>query len=293
MTLLGASGEALAAELEKADALPTHRHLFHLPDGIAYLAGNSLGLQTRAASQAVNEAMQSWAIHGVEGHALGEFPWVNYHATMEHTAASLVGANPGEAVVMNTLTANLHVMLQSFYRPTTERFQIAFEANVFPSDRYAFLNTVQSHGCDSADGTVVITPEGEHLEVADVEAALQRSGHNIAVLMLSAIDFRTGAFLDIAAITEAAHRFGIVVGWDLAHAAGNVPLQLHDWNVDFAVWCHYKYLNSGPGAVAGCFVHERHGNDSTLVRPGGWWGHDPTTRSALRLPTPMASRGAS
>ena len=194
---------------------------------------------------------------------------------------------------MNTLTANLHVMLQSFYRPTTERFQIAFEANVFPSDRYAFLNTVQSHGCDSADGTVVITPEGEHLEVADVEAALQRSGHNIAVLMLSAIDFRTGAFLDIAAITEAAHRFGIVVGWDLAHAAGNVPLHLHDWNVDFAVWCHYKYLNSGPGAVAGCFVHERHGNDSTLVRPGGWWGHDPTTRFAMRLPTPMASRGAS
>jgi kynureninase len=222
----------------------------------------------------------AWATDAVAAHVEGAHPWMPYHAEMRETVAALVGARPGEAVVMNSLTVNLHLLLGSFYRPTAARGRIAIEADVFPSDRYAVTNVVRARGFDP-DGAVVILrprPGERHLRTGDVTGFLEREGGSVAAVVLSAVDFRTGALLDIPAITAAAHRAGAVIGWDLAHAAGNVPLALHDWDVDFACWCHYKYVNAGPGAVGGAFVHERHGADPTLVRPGGWWGHDPTTR---------------
>ncbi len=278
--LLGPAGAELAERLEAADEVPSCRDHFLVPDGVAYLAGNSLGLQPRAVRAALDEVLQSWADRAVDGHLEGEHPWAPYHETMRQTAARLVGAHVGEAVVMNSLTVNLHLLMRSFYRPTSSRYRIVFEADVFPSDRYALTNVARAHGLDPADAVVILQPRpGErHLRTDDITALLDREGDSVAVVVLSAVDFRTGALLDIPAITAAAHRAGALAGWDLAHAAGNVPLALHDWDVDFAVWCHYKYVNSGPGAVGGAFVHERHGLDAGLVRPGGWWGHDPSTR---------------
>ncbi len=281
--LLGPAGAALAAELEAADAVPSRRDLFHVPEGVAYMAGNSLGLQPRSARAAVDDVLEAWSARGVDAHEHGSFPWVSFHETMRQTVAGLVGAVPGEAVVMNSLTVNLHLMMRSFYCPTPQRYRIVIEADVFPSDRYAMMGVARAHGLDPDRAVVILTPRPaeRHLRTEDVVEFFEREGASVAVVVLSAIDFRTGALLDIPTITSAAHRAGARVGWDLAHAAGNVPLRLHDWDVDFAVWCHYKYLNAGPGAVAGCFVHERHGSDPNLVRPGGWWGHDPDTRFAM------------
>jgi kynureninase len=184
---------------------------------------------------------------------------------------------------MNSLTVNLHLLMGSFYRPTPARHRIVIEADVFPSDRYAVMNMARAHGFDPAEAVVIVHPRpGErHLRTEDVAGHLDREGAAVAVVVLSAVDFRTGALLDIPAITAAAHGAGALAGWDLAHAAGNVPVELHDWDVDFAYWCHYKYVNAGPGAVGGAFVHERHGADPDLVRPGGWWGHDPASRFAM------------
>ena len=283
MELLGPAGAALAAELEEADAVPSRRDLFLVPDGVAYLAGNSLGLQPRAARGAVEDVLEAWAVSAVDAHLEGTYPWLSYHETMRDTVAGLVGARPGEAVVMNSLTVNLHLMMRSFYCPTRERYRIVIEADVFPSDRYAVMGVARAHGLDPDEAVVVLAPRpGErHLRTDDVTDFFDREGASVAVVVLSAIDFRTGALLDIPTITAAAHRAGARIGWDLAHAAGNVPVLLHDWQVDFAVWCHYKYVNSGPGAVGGCFVHDHHGSDPELVRPGGWWGHDPGSRFAM------------
>jgi kynureninase len=281
--LLGPAGAAEAAALEAADELPSHRDLFLVPDGVAYLAGNSLGLQPRAAREAIDNVLAAWSTTAVDAHLEGDYPWAPYHETMRDTVAALVGARPGEAVVMNSLTVNLHLMLRSFYRPSSERYRIVIEADVFPSDRYAVMGVARAHGLDPAESVTVLRPRaGErHLRTEDVAEELARDGAPVAVVVLSAVDFRTGALLDLPGITAAAHDAGAYMGWDLAHAAGNVPVRLHDWDVDFAVWCHYKYVNSGPGAVGGCFVHERHGHDPDLVRPGGWWGHDPVTRFAM------------
>jgi kynureninase len=281
--LLGPAGAALADQLEGADPVPSRRDLFLVPDGVAYLAGNSLGLQPRAVRAAVDDVLDAWAAMAVDAHLEGRFPWVTYHETMRETVASLVGALPGEAVVMNSLTVNLHVMMRSFYCPTPERHRIVIEADVFPSDRYAVMGVARANGLDPEDAVVILEPRpGERdLHVEDVIAFFEREGSSVAVVLLSAIDFRTGALLDIPTITDAAHRAGALIGWDLAHAAGNIPVRLHDWDVDFAIWCHYKYLNSGPGAVGGCFVHARHGSRSDLVRPGGWWGHDLGSRFAM------------
>jgi len=283
--LLGPAGAELAAKLEADDDVPSRRDRFLFPDGVTYLAGNSLGLQVREARAAVDEVLDSWAASGVDGHLQGAHPWVPYHETMRETVAELVGARPGEAVVMNSLTVNLHLMLMSFYCPTSQRPRIVIEADVFPSDRYAVMGAVRSHGLDPGEAVVVLRPRsGEHqLRSEDVIAYLEREGGSVATVVLSAVDFRTGALFDIPAITAAAHGAGAVMGWDLAHAAGNVPLRLHDWQVDFAVWCHYKYVNSGPGAVGGCFVHERHGTDPAVLRPGGWWGHDAGSRFEMPL----------
>ena len=278
--LLGPAGAARAEELEAADEVPSRRDRFVVPEGVTYLAGNSLGLQPRAARDAVEDVLGAWATDAVAAHVEGAHPWMPYHAEMRETVAALVGARPGEAVVMNSLTVNLHLLLASFYRPTPARRRIVIEADVFPSDRYAVTNVVRARGFDPAEAVEILRPRpGErHLRTGDVTGFLDREGGSVAAVVLSAVDFRTGALLDIPAITAAAHRAGAVIGWDLAHAAGNVPLALHDWDVDFACWCHYKYVNAGPGAVGGAFVHERHGVDPALVRPGGWWGHDPATR---------------
>ena len=248
--LLGPAGATLATELEEADPVPSRRELFLVPPGVSYLAGNSLGLQPRAARDAVDEVLDAWASSGVAGHLEGAHPWVPYHETMRDTVAALVGALPAEAVVMNSLTMNLHLMMGSFYVPTAERHRIVIEADVFPSDRYAVMGVARAHGFDPDEAVVVLTPgPGEpHLRTEDVTDYLEREGRSVAVVVLSAVDFRTGALFDIPTITAAAHAAGAQMGWDLAHAAGNVPLHLHEWDVDFAVWCHYKYLNGGPGA---------------------------------------------
>jgi kynureninase len=278
--LLGPEGEARARELDADNDGASQRHLFAIPDGVAYLAGNSLGLQPLAVRAAVDEVLDSWATRGVGGHLEGEHPWVTYHETMLDTAARLVGALPGEAVAMNSLTVNLHLLLGSFFRPTPTRHRIVIEADAFPSDRYAVTNVARAHGYDPTEAVAFVTPrDGEcDLRTDDVTAYLDHEGGSVAVVLLGAVNYLTGGLLDIAAITEAAHRAGAVAAWDLAHAVGNVPLAIHDADVDFAVWCHYKYVNAGPGAIGGCFVHERHGADRALVRPGGWWGHNPRTR---------------
>jgi kynureninase len=278
--LLGAAGEDLAKQLEATEEVASQRHLFAVPDGVAYLAGNSLGLQPLAVRAALDDVLDAWATLGVDGHVEGPYPWMPYHETMRDTVARLVGARPGEAVVMNSLTVNLHLLMGSFYRPTPARHRIVIEADVFPSDRYALMSAARAHGYDPQEAVVILTPRaGErHLHTEDIRAFLEREGTSVAIVALSAVDFRSGALLDIPTITEAAHRAGALAAWDLAHAAGNVPLHLHEWDVDVAVWCHYKYVNAGPGAVGGCFVHERHGSDPSLVRPGGWWGHDPASR---------------
>jgi kynureninase len=277
-TLLGSAGLELADELDATDDVESRRHLFVVPDAVAYLAGNSLGLQPLAVRGALEEVLDGWAALGVAGHHEGPHPWVSYHETMRETVARLVGARPGEAVVMNSLTVNLHLLMASFYRPTASRHRIVIEADVFPSDRYAFMSVARAHGFDPDEAVVILSPRDRHLGVDDFGAYLDRHGESVSIVALSGVDFRTGALLDIPAITAVAHRAGAVAIWDVAHVAGNVPLRLHDWDVDAAVWCHYKYVNAGPGAVGGLFIHERHGSDPSLVRPGGWWGHDPASR---------------
>ncbi|MBO2452721.1 kynureninase [Actinomadura barringtoniae] len=277
--------EALA--LDEADPLPTRRAEFLIPpapDGSygesAYFAGNSLGLQPRGVAARISEELEDWARFGVEGHTQGRRPWVGYHELLRDPMARLVGALPHEVVAMNTLTVNLHLMMASFYRPAGERTRIVIEDTAFPSDSYAVASQAVHHGLDPAEAIVRLRPrEGEDtLRTEDIADYLEREGDRVALLMLGGVNYLTGQLMDIQAITKAGRAAGAVVGWDLAHAAGNVPLRLHDWDVDFAAWCSYKYLNSGPGAVAGCFVHERHVRDASVPKLAGWWGTDPATR---------------
>jgi kynureninase len=261
--------EALA--LDAADELPTRRSEFHVPSAWAYLAGNSLGLQHRSVRPRLLDELDDWAQLGVEGHTEGKRPWLSYHEQLREPAARLVGAQPDEVVLMNSLTVNLHLMMVSFYRPTADRNLIVIEDSTFPSDSYAVRSQAVFQGYDP-DSTVV------RLETPEVVDFLAAHGDQVALVMLGGVNYLTGELLDIPAITAAGHAAGAVVGWDLAHAAGNVPLQLHDWDVDWAAWCTYKYLNSGPGAVAGAFVHARHLADRTRPRFEGWWGTQPATR---------------
>lgn len=261
--------EALA--LDAADELPTLRAEFHVPPEWAYLAGNSLGLQHRSIRPRLLDELDDWAALGVEAHLEGKRPWLPYHSQLREPAARLVGAQPDEVVMMNSLTVNLHLMMVSFYRPSAERNLIVIEDSTFPSDSYAVRSQAVFHGYDP-DAVVV------RLETSEVLDFLAAQGNRVALVMLGGVNYLTGELLDIPAITAAGHAAGAVVGWDLAHAAGNVPLQLHDWDVDWAAWCTYKYLNSGPGAVAGAFVHARHLRDRTLPRFEGWWGTQPATR---------------
>ena len=289
--------ESFAQERDAEDALAPFRERFELPPGpdglpAIYFNGNSLGLMPKRARVLVEQELEDWARLGVEGHFKGRTPWFTYHELFRETGARLVGAIPGEVVMMNSLTVNLHLMMATFYRPTHERHKILIEAAAFPSDAYAVASQLRVHGFDPADGVIQATPRvGEAtLRADDVEDLLERRGGEIALVMLSGVQYYTGQWFDIGRISRAAKRRGCVVGWDLAHAAGNVPLRLHDWEVDFAAWCSYKYLNSGPGAVAGCFVHERHGTNTALPRLAGWWGNDPATRFRMHLESAFVPR---
>jgi len=247
---------------------------------MAYFAGNSLGLQPRATKPAVDVEFSRWAEWGVEGQLSGPRPWKDYHEALRDPAARLVGALPHETVVMNSLTVNLHLLMATFYRPDGVRTKVLMEDIVFPSDGYAVDAQVRWHGLNPEQEVIRLRPrDGEDvLRTEDILAAIDEHGEQLALVLFSAVNYLTGEWLDMATITEAGHRVGAYVGFDLAHAAGNVPMMLHDWDVDFAAWCSYKYLNSGPGAVAGAFVHERHARDTSLPRLAGWWGTDTSTR---------------
>lgn len=260
------------------------RDRFHLPkhtDGTpaVYLCGNSLGLQPVAVKEAMLQELDDWAKLGVEGHFHAQSPWFNYHESFRKGLAHVVGAKEHEVTAMGSLTANLHLLMVSFYRPTPERFKILTEATAFPSDQYAVASQARFHGYDPDVAVVEMKPrDGEDtLRTEDIEAYLAEFGHEVALVMFGGVNYYTGQAFDLMRITAAAHKAGAIAGFDLAHAAGNILLELHAWHVDFATWCSYKYMNSGPGAVSGIFVHERHAQ-AELPRFEGWWGHEPTTR---------------
>ncbi|QOJ14291.1 MAG: kynureninase [Planctomycetia bacterium] len=284
------ASEACARALDAADPLARFREYFCIPKAkngapAIYFCGNSLGLMPRASRDAVLQELDDWERLGVDGHFHGAHPWYPYHEELRNPGARLVGALPREVVFMNGLTVNLHLLMVSFYRPSETRYRILVEDAAFPSDTYALQTQIRYHGRDPADALVRIGPRpGEHtLRTADILARIDRERSQLALVMVGGVNFLTGQAFDMPAIAAAAHKAGAVVGFDLAHAAGNLELRLHDWNVDFAAWCTYKYLNSGPGAVAGAFVHERHLGDASLPRFGGWWGNDPATRFRMHL----------
>lgn len=250
---------------------------------VAYLAGNSLGLQPRATRQELLDDLEAWADHAVHGHVDASRPWLPYHALLTEPAARLVGALPGEVVVMNSLTVNLHLLMASFYRPTAERHRIVIEDYCFSSDSYAVRSHAAFRGFDPDESVLRLKPRpGEDtLRTEDVLETLRAAGDSIALVLLGGVNYLTGEFMDIPAITRVGHEIGAFVGWDLAHAAGNVPLELHEWDVDFAAWCSYKYLNSGPGALAGAFIHQRHAEDRSTPRLEGWWSTRESNRFAM------------
>lgn len=274
---------AEARELDAADPLSKFRERFIFPqhhgEDALYFTGNSLGLQPKSALGALQTEIEDWAEHGVEGHFRARNPWMNYHELFSDHLASIVGGKPSEVVAMNALTVNLHLLLISFYNPKGSRKKIICEAKAFPSDRYALLSQIAFHGGDPATDLIEIAPrDGEELiDLDDVLKAIEEAGEDLATVMMGGVNYYTGQLHNLEAITKAAHNVGAMCGFDLAHAAGNVPLKLHDLNIDFACWCTYKYLNSGPGSVGGIFIHEKHHNGG-LPRLEGWWGHDKETR---------------
>ncbi len=282
--------ETFARKLDAGDPLARFRERCvrpQRPDGraVIYFCGNSLGLQPKATREIVEQELTDWANLAVDGHFKAATPWYPYHENLREPGARLVGALPHEVVFMNGLTVNLHLLMVSFYRPTPQRYKILIEDAAFPSDTYAVRTQIRFHGFDPDDALVVVRPrEGEcTLRKADILEAIEREGAKLALVMMAGVNYFTGQVFDMPAIAAAAHKVGAIAGFDLAHAAGNVALRLHDWNVDFAAWCNYKYLNSGPGAVAGAFVHEMHARDANLPRFGGWWGNDPSTRFRMHM----------
>lgn len=274
-----------AEQQDAADSLGPLRAEFFIPQrerggDSVYLCGHSLGLQPRGVARVLNEELQHWAEFAVEGHFASSRPWLPYHEQLTSSLAKLAGAQPLEVVAMNSLTVNLHLMFASFYRPRPGRDAILIEQTAFPSDQYAVASQIKYHGFDPKTALIEIAPRpGEGvLRTEDICSLIEREGRRIATVMLSGVQYLTGQRFDMEAITRCARRQGCVVGFDLAHAIGNVPLRLHDWDVDFAVWCSYKYLNAGPGAIGGCFVHERHARSVDLPRFAGWWGHDKQSR---------------
>ncbi|MBL8181734.1 MAG: kynureninase [Blastocatellia bacterium] len=274
-----------ARQFDETDGLRRFRERFHFPvrsDGTQplYFTGNSLGLMPKRAREYVEQELDDWSRFAVEGHLHARNPWLPYHEFLTEPMARVVGANPSETIVMNGLTVNLHLMMVSFYRPTSGRYKVIIERGAFPSDQYAVESQIEFHGYDAKEGLIELTPrDGEStLRTEDILETIDREGDAIALIMLGGVNYYTGQAFDIRAITAAGHAKGCVVGFDCAHAAGNLELKLHDDCVDFAVWCSYKYLNGGPGGVAGAFVHERHAHAFDLPRFAGWWGNNKQTR---------------
>lgn len=273
-----------ARQLDEKDELKSFRNKFYIPivngKECIYFTGNSLGLQPKTTQDYVVNELEDWANFGVEGHFHARRPWMPYHEIFPKQLSKIVGCRENEVVVMNSLTVNLHLLMVSFYRPTKERYKIICEAKAFPSDQYAFETQARYHGFNPADAVIEISPSnGEHtLHTEDILSTIQQHGDSVAVVLFGGVNYYTGQLFDIKSITAAAHSVGAYAGFDLAHAAGNVELKLHDWNVDFACWCSYKYLNSGPGGVAGAYIHEKHAADTSLPRFAGWWGYTKETR---------------
>ncbi len=282
--------ENFALQLDSEDPLRDFREKFYLPLGkdgkpLIYFAGNSLGLMPKSAQAIVDQELDNWARLGVDAHHATGTPWYTYHEALREPTARLVGAKPLEVICMNSLTVNLHLMMATFYRPTRSRFKILMEEPAFPSDTYAIKTQIVHHGLDPRDALILARPRKSQFTIRaeDIIDLIEKNANQLAVVMVAGVNFFTGQLFDIEEITAAALKRGTVVGFDLAHAVGNVPLTLHDWNVDFAVWCSYKYLNAGPGAVAGAFVHERHATNTKLPRLAGWFGNDPNTRFRFHL----------
>lgn len=277
-----------AVLMDSKDPLASQRNAFYVPehDGrdALYFCGNSLGLQPRGVLPLLEQEVMDWRKYAVEGHFHAQNPWFSYHSIVTESLARIVGASPSEVVAMQTLTANLHLAMVSFYRPTKERYKIVMEAGAFPSDQYAIESQVRFHGLDPEDAIIEITPrEGEHIiHHEDIIDAIKENAESIALVMFSGIQYLSGQRFRMKEITEAAHNAGAICGFDLAHAIGNVELHLHDWNVDFAVWCSYKYLNSGPGGIGGLFIHEQHAQNPDLPRFAGWWGYEEETRFLMK-----------
>ncbi len=289
------SGSAI--QFDQADSLSKMRQHFCIPKTNGqeeiYFVGNSLGLMPRRVEDYLQVELDSWKTIGVRGHFEGSNPWGTYAELLARPMANLVGCLPEEVVTMNTLTVNLHLMMATFYRPTPARYKILIEDHAFPSDQHAVASQIQWHGLDPEKAVIrVRPPAGEHLISDDqICKTIKDQQASLALVMLPGVQYYTGQVFDMEAITSVAHRFGIPVGFDLAHAAGNIPMRLHDWDVDFAAWCTYKYLNSGPGSLAGCFVNQRHATNTKLGRLAGWWGHDKSSRFQMSgdfVPIPTA-----
>ena len=278
-----------AKEQDQNDPLRRFRSQFHIPkdkngEEQVYLCGNSLGLQPKLTQDYIQQELEDWSNLGVEGHTEAKNPWMPYHEFLTEKMAKIVGAKPSEVVMMNTLSVNLHLMMVSFYQPTSERFKIIIESDAFPSDKYAVESQLKFHGHDPKDSLILWEPrEGEELcHFEDLEKIMKTEGDQVALLLIGSTNYYTGQSFPLKKITELGHRHGAKVGFDLAHGAGNIQPNLHETGPDFAVWCSYKYLNSGPGSVGGCFVHERHANNKELKRFTGWWGHNKQTRFNMR-----------
>ena len=275
---------SFAQQMDEKDPLKSFRERFHLPNfhekTIRYFTGNSLGLQPKSTKEYLLEELDAWASYGVEAHFLAKKPWFSYHEKLTNKVANIVGAKPIEVVVTHSLTTNLHLLMVSFFRPDGKRKKLICEAKAFPSDQYALESQIKFHGLSMEEDLIEIAPrEGEHLiREEDVLAKIAEVGDELALVMIGGVNYYSGQLFDMKSITEAAHKVGAIAGFDLAHAAGNVNLKLHEWGVDFAAWCSYKYLNSSPGGVSGMYIHERHADSPQLPRFAGWWGHDKATR---------------
>jgi len=278
-----------AKKCDASDSLASFRNKFHIPknennEELIYLCGNSLGLQPKTTSSYIQQELSDWASLGVEGHTDAAHPWLPYHEFLAKNMAAIVGAKPSEVVIMNTLTTNLHLMMVSFYQPTKSKYKIVIESDAFPSDKYAVESQIKFHGYDANDALILWKPpKGEKLcRFEDLKEIMKSQGDQVALLMIGSTNYYTGQSFPLKKITDLGHSFNCKVGFDLAHGAGNIKPNLHESGADFAVWCTYKYLNSGPGSLGGCFVHERHANNKDLKRFVGWWGHNKQTRFNMR-----------
>lgn len=298
MNTLFSTDIALAQQMDEQDELRSFRDEFYFPEkngkSVIYFCGNSLGLQPKKAQQAIEQELADWKNYAVEGYGKAKTPWLYYQQAFEDSLSTIMGCKKNEVTIMNTLTVNLHFMMLSFYRPTTKRYKIIMEAGAFPSDQYAVETQVNHYGLNPETTIIEVSPRAgkKILYTEDILKTIEQHGETVALVLFSGIQYYTGQLFDIVAITEAAHKVGAIAGFDLAHVAGNVTIQLHNWNVDFAVWCSYKYLNAGPGAVGGAFIHEKHASNINQHRLGGWWGNEEKTRFLMQkgfIPKPNAS----